>query len=107
MLSRLVLVLQAAGLDRQLFDFLPPFHDGCVPPEVDVGGREVAQAFVVAAIVVVIHEGLDLAFEVAGQIVVFQQSPASRKLSRGSRKCHDGDQLALLQGMGARSGILG
>jgi hypothetical protein len=40
---------------------------------IDVGGREVDEALVVAAIVVVIDEGGDLPFEVSRQEVVFQQ----------------------------------
>ena len=55
------------------FDFLPLVQDGLCPPEVDVGGREIAEALVVAPVVVVIDEGLDLRFEITRQIVVFEQ----------------------------------
>jgi len=44
-------------------------------PEVDVGGGEIAQALVVAPMIVVGDEGIDLGIEVAGQVVVFQQDP--------------------------------
>ena len=43
------------------------------PPEVDVGGSEIVDALVVAAVVVVGDERRDLGFEIAGQEVVFQQ----------------------------------
>jgi len=49
------------------------FDDGWGPAEVGVGGRHVAQRFVVALVVVVLDEGFDLGFEVAGQVVILQQ----------------------------------
>ena len=57
-----------------------PFDDGCVAPEVDVGQRDIGEALVVAVIVVMIDEGADLVFEVARQIVVFQQYPVLQRL---------------------------
>ena len=48
-----------------LFDLLPPFDDGPVPPEVDVGGREVAEAFMVSAVVVMLYESVDLDFKIS------------------------------------------
>ena len=44
-------------------------------PEVDIGGREVIQALVVAPVVVVLDEGAELGFEVTGQIIVLEQDP--------------------------------
>ena len=41
--------------------------------KVDVGRGEIAEALMVAAMIVVLDEGRDLAFEIAGQVVVFQQ----------------------------------
>ena len=41
---------------------------------IDVVRCQVVQALVVAVVVVVIDEGADLAFQVAGQEVVFQQN---------------------------------
>ena len=49
MLSRLALMVQAAVLDGQFFDPIPPFDDGGVAAEVGVGGRDVAETLVVAA----------------------------------------------------------
>ena len=41
-------------------------------PEVDIGRREVAETFMVAAVIVVTDEVVDLSFEIARQIVVFE-----------------------------------
>ena len=68
-------MLQAAFLDCQFLDLCPFSDDGFVAPKIDVSWRDVVQALVVAFVVVVIDEGPDLAFEIAGQIVVFQQNP--------------------------------
>ena len=65
MLSRLALMVQVAFPDGQFFDLFPPFDDGGVPTEVDVGRRDVGEALVVAVVVVMIDEGADLVFEVA------------------------------------------
>ncbi len=73
-------MLQAPMFDRLLFDLLPFDQNGLAAPEVDVGGREVAQALVVTAVIVVLDEGLDLSFEVARQVVVFQQDPVLQGL---------------------------
>ena len=73
MLSRLALMVQAAVLDGQFFDPVPPFDDGGVAAEVGVGGRDVAETLVVAVIVIVIDESAYLAFEVSGQVIIFQQ----------------------------------
>jgi hypothetical protein len=56
MLSRLALMVQAALLDGEFFDLLPTFDDGGVPTEVDDGGRDVAESFVTALVVVVLNE---------------------------------------------------
>ena len=42
-------------------------------PKVDIGGREISQAFVITLVIVVLDKRIDLGFEVAGQIVIFQQ----------------------------------
>ena len=49
-------------------------------PEVDVGGRHVAEALVVAPVIVVLDERRDLAFEVSGQEVVLQQDAVLQRL---------------------------
>ncbi len=59
--------------DGLSFDPFSLQQDGLAAPEVDVGGREVAQALVVTAVIVMLDEGLDLSLDVARQIVVLQQ----------------------------------
>lgn len=39
----------------------------------DVGRRDIAQALTVSAVIVMLDEGADLAFEVAGQVIAFEQ----------------------------------
>src|SRR5436305_1105166 len=73
-------VLQAAisnGLSLDPFSF---GQDGWAASEVDVGRGEIVDALVVAAVVVVVDEGRDLGFEVAGQEVVFQQDAVFESL---------------------------
>ncbi len=66
-------MLQAPMFDGLAFDPFALFDDGGCPAEVGVGGRHIVQALVVALVIVVLDERLDLAFEIAGQEVVFQQ----------------------------------
>ena len=80
MLSRLALMVQAAVLDGQFFDPVPPFDDGGVAAEVGVGGRDVAETLVVAVVVIVIDESADLAFKAPRQIIVFQQDAVLQRL---------------------------
>ena len=76
MLSGLPAVIQAALLDAQLFDFSPSLDNGLIPAEVDVGGGEVGDPFVVAVVVVALDECADGGLEVARQMVVLQQNAA-------------------------------
>ena len=62
-------MLQAPMLDGLSFDPFTLFDDGWRPAEVGVGGRHVVQALVISLVVVVLDEGLDLGFKVAGQEV--------------------------------------
>lgn len=73
MLSDELAVLQAPMLDGLPFDPFSLFDDSCGPAEVGVGWRHVAQALVIAPMVVVLDEGADLGLEVAGQEVVLQE----------------------------------
>ena len=65
-------VMQAPMFDGFLFDPFALFDDGLCPAEVGISGRDVVEALVVALMVVVLDERLDLCFQVAGQIVVFE-----------------------------------
>lgn len=64
---------QASRFDGLSFDPFSLFQDGLAALEVDVSGREVLQTLMIAPVVVVIDESVDLLPEIAGQVVVFQQ----------------------------------
>ena len=81
MLGGELAVLQAPMFDGLSLDPFALFDDGFCPAEVGVGGRHVGQALVVALVVIVFDEGLDLGLEVAGQEVVFQQDAVFRSSS--------------------------
>ncbi len=71
---------QAALPDGLVFDAFAVAQDGLGTAEVDIGRGQVAQALVVAPVVVVGDEGLDLGLEVAGQVVVFKQDAVLQRL---------------------------
>ena len=48
--------------------------------EVDVGGCDIAQALMVALVVIMVDKGLDLGFKIARQEVVFQQDAVLQSL---------------------------
>jgi hypothetical protein len=75
----LLSVHQAALLDRLALDAFPFEENRLTSTEIDVGRREIVQALVIAPMIVVADEGLDLPFKVARQVIVFQQDacPAS------------------------------
>ena len=56
MLSRLALMVQAAGLGGQFLELISPFNDGCLTLEVGIAGRHIADALVVAGVVVMIDQ---------------------------------------------------
>ena len=49
-------------------------------PEVDVGRGEIVDALVIAPVVVVGDECIDLSFEIAGQIIVLEQDAVLERL---------------------------
>ena len=57
---------QAPLVDGVAFDPFPCLQDGLATSEVDIGRCEIAEAFVVAPVIVVIDEGAELRFEGAG-----------------------------------------
>ena len=59
------LVVHAAVLDGEFLYLFPAFDDGGVTPEVDIGGRDVADVLVVTVVVVMVDEGADLPFRVS------------------------------------------
>jgi hypothetical protein len=66
-------MLQAAMGDCLAFDPFAFEEDAFGPSKIDVSRREIAQALVVAGMVVMLDEDCDLAFEIAGQVVVLEQ----------------------------------
>lgn len=72
-------MVQAGLADRLLVDLLAFSQDGFVPAKSDVGGGDIGQTLVAARVVLVIDNGPDLAFEVAGRIAVFQQNPVFQR----------------------------
>ena len=60
-------VMQAPMFDGLSFDPFALFNDGLRPAEVGVGGCDVIQALVIALMVVMLDERLDLTFELAEQ----------------------------------------
>ena len=73
-------MLQAALQDGVSLDPLALEQDGLTSSGEDVGGRQVAQAFMVAPVIVVLDEGVDLGLKVARQVVVFQQNSILQRL---------------------------
>jgi hypothetical protein len=57
-------VLQAPLVDGFSFDPFSFQQDCLTPPEIDIGGREVAQALVVTTVIVLLDKGLDLSLKV-------------------------------------------
>lgn len=66
-------MLQAAMFDGLFLDCGALGMDLPIAAVVGVGGRHIAKAFVVALVIIVLDERLDLGFEIAGQVVVLQQ----------------------------------
>jgi hypothetical protein len=73
-------VLQAAILECGSFDPFSFQQDGLGASEVDVSRGEIAQALVIAAMVVVVDEGVDLGFQAARQIIVLKQDAVLERL---------------------------
>ena len=73
-------VLQAPVFDGLAFDFLPFDQDGLAAPEVDVSGCEIAEALMIAPMIVMGDESTDLGLEVARQVVVLEQNAVLQRL---------------------------
>jgi len=63
-------MLQAAVCDSCTLDAFTLGEDCLGPAEVDVGRGEIVDALVIAGVVIVLDEGFDLPFEIAGQVVI-------------------------------------
>ena len=73
-------MLQPAFSDCLFLDLLSHLQDIRAAAVVDVGGCQIGQALVGSMVVVVIDEGADLPFKVAGQEIVFQENPVLHRL---------------------------
>ena len=49
-------------------------------PEVDVGRGEIVQALVIAPMIIMVDEAGDVSFEIAGQVIVFEQNTVLERL---------------------------
>jgi hypothetical protein len=68
------LMLQTAIGNGYAFDALSLGKNSVAPAEIDIGRRQVQQAFIGACVVVVGNEGFDALFKLAGQIGVLEQN---------------------------------
>src|SRR5450631_2395201 len=66
-------VLQAAVCDGGPLDAVSFGEDRLGSSKIDVSGREVVDALVIADVVIMLDEGADLPFEIAGQVIVLEQ----------------------------------
>ena len=73
-------MLQATICDGLALDPFAFEEDGVGAPEVDVSRSEIVEALVIAVMVVVLDEGGDLAFEIAGQVVILEQDAVFERL---------------------------
>ena len=73
-------MLQASILDCVAFDPFSFQQDCLAAAEVHVCRRQIAQALVVAPMIVVIDEPIDAGFKITGQVVVFQQDAVLERL---------------------------
>ena len=73
-------MLQAPMFECLSLDPFSSFDDGGSPAEVGIGGCDVVEALVVALVVVMLDEGLDLLFEIARQEVILQQHTVFERL---------------------------
>lgn len=78
-------MLQASMFNGLSLDGFALFDDGWRPVEVGVSGRHVLQALVIALVVVMLDEGLDLEFEVAGLATQILHLAADRGASGVAR----------------------
>ena len=73
-------MLQATVCNSGTLDALAFCEDCLSSPEVDISRSEVVEALVIADVVIVRDEGVDLPFEITGQIVVVEQDAALQGL---------------------------
>src|ERR1700730_7188358 len=80
MLRGLFVVKQPTVFDGLAFYSFSFQQVGLTAPEVDVGRGEIVDALLIAPVVVVRDECIDLSFEIAGQIIVLEQDAVLERL---------------------------
>src|ERR1700748_3315365 len=80
MLCGVSLMLQASVLDGVSFDPFSLHEDGLTASEIDIGGGEIADAFVIAQMIIMLHEAFDVCFKIARQIIVLEQDAVLERL---------------------------
>src|SRR6478735_5954771 len=83
MLGGLFEVEQASLSDCLLLDALALEQNGLCSTEVDIGGCEIVQALVVAVLVIMLHEGSDLSFELTRKVIVLERLMPALDLALG------------------------
>ena len=73
-------MLQAAIGDCLAFDAFAFEDDALGASKIDVSRGEIAQALMIAGMVVMVDEGRDLAFEIAGEVIVLEQDAVLERL---------------------------
>ena len=73
-------MLQATVCNSDTLDTQAFCEDCLSSPEVDIGRSEIVEALVIADVVIVRDEAIDLPFEITGQIVVVEQDAALQGL---------------------------
>ncbi len=89
---------QAPRFDSLPFDPFSLFQNDLATPEVDIGRGELLQTLVVASVVVVIDECIDLLSEITGQVVVFQQAGGTQGSAICNLQHRDSDDCRLRLG---------
>lgn len=67
-------------VDGSSFDALAFEQDGLPSAKIDIGRREIVDALVIAAVIVMLDEGLDVGLEIAGQIIILKQDLVFQRL---------------------------
>ena len=80
MLSGFAAVYQSSDLDGLSLDPFSFQQDGVATVEVDIGWGQIGNGLVVAVVVVVVDEGVDLDLEIAQEVVVLEQNAVVERL---------------------------
>lgn len=71
---------QASLLDGLTLDLFALTQDVLGPAMICIGWRNVAEALMIAAVVIVLDEGSDLALKISRQLIVFEQYSVFQRL---------------------------